>query len=57
MLDGNRPAVRYDGNVEDKHRFTVWISDDVARVPLKMRAATKLGVVEAELVHYAAPKD
>lgn len=53
---GNRPAVRYDGTVADR-RFTVWISDDAARVPLRMHATTKWGAVEAELVHYEAPRD
>ena len=53
---GNRPAVRYDGSFGD-HTFSVWISDDTARVPLRMRAPTPLGVAEAELVSYDAPKD
>lgn len=55
--DGNRPAVRYEGKTEDDRRFTVWISDDEARVPLRMTASTKFGVVNAELVHYEAPRD
>ncbi|MBA3452131.1 MAG: DUF3108 domain-containing protein [Deltaproteobacteria bacterium] len=54
---GNRPAIRYDGTVGTEHPFTVWISDDTARVPLRMRAPTPLGVAEAELVHYDAPRD
>lgn len=54
---GNRPAVRYEGTVGDEHRFTVWISDDEARVPLRMHAATEWGAVVAELVDYVAPPD
>jgi hypothetical protein len=54
---GNRPAVRYEGKVGEDRRFTVWISDDEARVPLRMRAATKWGDISAELVHYEAPRD
>jgi hypothetical protein len=33
----------------------VWISDDAARVPLRMRAATKWGAVSADLIDYVAP--
>ena len=55
--DGNRPAVLYEGTAEGDHRFTVWISDDAARVPLRMQASTKFGVVNAELVHYEAAPD
>ncbi len=54
---GNRPAVRYDGSFGEDRRFTVWISDDTARVPLRMRAPTPLGIAEAELVSYDAAKD
>lgn len=53
----NRPAVRYDGSFGEDRRFTVWISDDTARVPLRMRAPTPLGIAEAELVSYDAPKN
>lgn len=56
MPDGNRPAVRYDG-IAKQHTFSVWISDDVARVPLLMRANTKWGSVSAALVHYEAPRN
>lgn len=54
---GTTPAVRYAGVIDDEHGITIWISDDTARVPLRMRAVTELGDVEAELVHYEAPRD
>jgi hypothetical protein len=60
---GNRPAVRYDGvathdageETDHAHRFSVWISDDTARVPLRMRGSTKWGSVAADLIDYVAP--
>lgn len=48
-------AVRYDGIAEDKYRFSVWLSDDVARVPLRLRTQSKWGEIMIEMVHYEAP--
>ena len=35
--------------------YTVWVSDDADRVPLKVVARTELGNLEVELVHYERP--
>jgi hypothetical protein len=51
------PAVRYDGIAMDKFNFSVWISDDEARVPLFMRTDTKLGTVTVEMVRYDPPRE
>jgi hypothetical protein len=54
-----KPAVRYDGvaEVESKVPITMWLSDDVARVPLAMHAATQWGAIDVELVEYEGPRD
>jgi hypothetical protein len=58
FLDGaNKPAVRYEGVARGKFPFKIWISDDTARVPLRMETSTKWGDVAVELVEYNAPRD
>jgi hypothetical protein len=64
---GNRPAFRLDGTAyrargdlrvdatKKARKFTVWVSDDADRVPLKVRASTELGDVTIDLVDYARP--
>jgi len=52
-----QPAVRYDGIAREKYGFSVWISDDEARVPLHLRTDTKWGTVTVELVRYDPPSD
>ncbi len=54
---GTTPAVRYDGMLRGKHAFSVWISDDTARVPLRLHSGSNLGAVEVELVNYSVPRD
>jgi hypothetical protein len=56
VLPGPRPAVRYEGNAHQKYDFAVWISDDEARVPLRLRTETRWGAVTVELVDYEAPR-
>jgi hypothetical protein len=41
----NRPA----------RSFTVWLSDDADRVPLRFSAHTELGEISIELVDYERP--
>ena len=48
-------AVRYDGIVADKYKFSVWVSDDLARVPLRLRTQSKWGEIVVELTHYEPP--
>ena len=49
------PAIRYEGIADDKARFAVWISDDAARVPLRLRAESKWGAIGCDLVEYEPP--
>ena len=53
----DKPAVRYEGIARGKYPFKIWLSDDTARVPLRMQTATKWGEVAIELVEYTAPRD
>jgi len=64
---GNRRAVHYDGasfraranfGIESEkpaRTFSVWLSDDADRVPLKMTAQTELGEVRMDLTEYSRP--
>jgi hypothetical protein len=57
---GKVPAARIDGIVSKRSggkgkRYTVWISDDGRRVPLRMEVPTKHGPVSLDLVEYDAP--
>ena len=64
---GNRRAIKFEGasfrarpnfTVEtDKpmRTFTVWLSDDADRVPLRVLANTELGDVTVDLTEYARP--
>jgi hypothetical protein len=54
-LVSDRPAVRYDGSVVGMRQappFSIWVSDDAARVPLAFQADTPLGAIGVELVDY-----
>jgi hypothetical protein len=64
---GNRRAVVYQGKSyrakpnmqletsKAARTFTVWLSDDADRVPLKVVAATELGDIVMELTDYSRP--
>lgn len=56
-VQGSTPAIRYDGIVRGEHKISGWLSDDDARVPLRMRSGSKLGDVELEMVRYEVPRD
>lgn len=49
---GGRPALRYDGIAAEESHFTIWLSDDTARVPLAAETETPLGAVAVELTDY-----
>jgi hypothetical protein len=53
----DKPAVRYDGTALDRFHFSFWISDDLARVPLKFRTESVLGEIGIDLVDYQVPRD
>ena len=46
------PALRFDGLASDEFPFSIWISDDADRVPLRARVQTKFGEIAVELVAY-----
>jgi len=46
------PALRFDGLAHDEFPFSIWISDDADRVPLRARVQTKFGEIAVELVGY-----
>jgi hypothetical protein len=64
---GNRRAVHFDGQswrarpnfgiegTKPARTFSVWLSDDADRVPLKMTAHTELGEVSMDLTDYSRP--
>ncbi len=65
---GNRRAIRLDGSsyraapnlavAKDEkamRTFSVWLSDDADRVPLRVTAKTELGEVAMELTEYSRP--
>jgi hypothetical protein len=64
---GNRRTVHFEGasyraranfileSDKPARTFSVWLSDDADRVPLKMSARTELGEVTMELVEYNRP--
>jgi hypothetical protein len=64
---GNRATIRLEGvayrargdlRIDEKkkpRKFTVWVSDDADRVPLRVQAGTELGDVTIELVDYQRP--
>ena len=64
---GNQPAIRLDGTSvrsradlspepnKKPRSFSVWLSDDADRVPLRFSARTELGDIVIELVAYERP--
>jgi hypothetical protein len=58
LVSAGEPAVRYEAIVEDKVKFTAWVSDDIARVPLRFECdIPTFGQLVVELAHYTAPAD
>lgn len=49
------PAVRLAGIAMNEHAFSVFLSDDAARVPLRLATTTPWGDVDVRLVDYHAP--
>ena len=64
---GNRRAIKFEGSSyrarpnfqietdRPSRTFTVWLSDDADRVPLKVLAKTELGDITVELTDYQRP--
>jgi hypothetical protein len=64
---GNRRAVQFDGasfavrgnlsleSANATRSFSVWLSDDADRVPLKLTAKTELGDISMDLTEYQRP--
>lgn len=60
LISAGEPAVRYEGiaDADEKVAFTGWVSDDVARVPLRFESQLPVfGRLVMELAHYTAPAD
>ena len=60
LVSAGEPAVRYEGvaDADVKVAFTGWVSDDVARVPLRFEAELPVfGRLVMDLAHYTAPAD
>jgi hypothetical protein len=63
---GNLPVARYDGEAvrmardgtldptSDTRRFSIWLTDDADRVPVKLLAKTDYGDIVMELLSYSA---
>jgi hypothetical protein len=59
LVSAHQPAVRYDGIFDDEIHFVAWVSDDIARVPLRFECDLEHGIghLVIDLVHYTAPTD
>jgi len=53
----HEPAVRYDGIVRDEFPISAWVSDDAARVPLRLVAQSPWGEISVDLVDYQLPSE
>jgi hypothetical protein len=56
-VQGSTPAIRYDGMLRGKHSISAWLSDDDARVPLRMHSGSKVGDIDVEMVSYEVPRE
>lgn len=57
LASANLPAARYMGSAQHGHYpLTMWLSDDEARVPLRLVAGSKLGEICVELASYDVDK-
>ena len=60
LASAGEPAVRYEGvaDADEKVAFTGWVSDDIARVPLRFESDLPIfGRLVMELAHYTAPAE
>lgn len=58
LASANLPAARYVGSAQDgRYPVTMWLSDDEARVPLRLVANSKLGEIAVELASYDITHD
>jgi hypothetical protein len=60
LVSAGEPAVRYEGiaDADQKVAFTGWVSDDLARVPLRFESELPVfGRLVMELAHYTAPAE
>jgi len=55
-LEG-RPPCATTATAHGEFHFSFWISDDLARVPLKFRTESVLGEIGIDLVDYQVPRD
>lgn len=45
----------HEGDLEQRGRFLLWVTDDARRVPVRMVVKTNVGNIRADLVAYEAP--
>lgn len=58
LVSAQQPAVRYEGTFDHAVKFAAWVSDDIARVPLRFECDFELiGLLVVELVHYTPPAE
>jgi hypothetical protein len=58
LASAGEPAVRYDGIFDGEVPFTAWVSDDIARVPLRFECdIPTFGRLAVDLAHYTAPAE
>ncbi|MBV8757846.1 MAG: DUF3108 domain-containing protein [Deltaproteobacteria bacterium] len=53
----HQPAIHYEGIVQDEFPIAAWVSDDAARVPLRLTAQSPWGEIAVDLVDYQVPAD
>jgi hypothetical protein len=58
LPSANLPSARYTGSAQEgRYPVTMWLSDDEARVPLKLVASSKLGELAVEMASYEITHD
>lgn len=46
----------HEGDLEQRGRFLLWLTDDARQVPVRMVVRTNVGPIRADLVEYQAPR-
>ena len=46
----------HEGDLEQRGKFLLWLTDDARQVPVRMVVRTNVGPIRADLVEYAAPR-
>jgi len=46
----------HEGDLEQRGRFLLWLTDDARQVPVRMVVRTNVGPIRADLIEYQAPR-